>query len=256
MEDYAIRVISSGLCLEVRLNDVPVYINNKGINSTDENFVNEFMAEGNNELKLIVRPPYPLDEVPPTAQAVAELLSVERGDSVSDGEVLAQVVWPDYRTPVPPRSYPQITEGKEYINTEDYRSWRNAPIITLDNDTQKNILGLLRQLTDALDNRRIEDCISLLKIKVIERARAYHFDETEKLDQLRQSYSELMQHPLWGIEAWKENNAKIELLGNEKLVKITDSVNEYIIQSTDLGGIQLVIPTYVTCLENQWIIIR
>lgn len=256
MIDYAITVMSFGLDVEVRLNDVTTYKNRSGQSINDENFVDEYVASGKNELKLILRPPGGANEPDPSAEGIAELIAVERGDRIDQGEVLAQAVWPDEDTSPAPRSYPQIAVAEETLTTEDYRSWRNAPPVTLDDLTRRDILKLLRQLTEAMTNRQLEDTVNLLKEKVIERAQAYRFRPPEKLGDLRRNYAELMQRPNWGIEPWKDEDAQMEVMGNGKLVKIVDPNGQPLIRSTDLGGMCLAVPIFVTFLNGKWTIIR
>lgn len=222
----------------------------------DENFVNDYIASGKNVLTLILNPPAGEEEPGPTAQAVVELLSVERGDSITDGDLLAQVAWPAPDTPPPPRSYPQIVSTEVDVDATDHRGWRDGVPLTLDDATRAAILKLLRRLTNALTARDLATTMDLMRTKVTERAAAFGSPAADNLADLRDNYGELMRRPDWGVEPWKDDEAIMEVVGNGQLVSVTNKEHRPLIRSADLGGFRMVIPTNVALLEGQWVVLR
>ncbi|MFH1746443.1 MAG: hypothetical protein ABIG44_05295 [Planctomycetota bacterium] len=256
MRDYALCVSARGLVVEVRLNDVPVFRERAGRQIADENFVNEYMAAGKNVLTLLVGPTEDQQNPPADARATVELLAVDRGSQIADGEMLLQLEWPRPDTPAPPRTYPQEVSAEEDVDAPDHRSWRNSGPINLDGATRGTILKLLRELTDALDARRIDDVSNLLRAKVHEWARAYAIAPATNLADLRRNYGELMQLPDWGVEPWQDADAQMEVVGNQRLVKISNPRGRALLRSVDLNGVQLAIPTDITYVNGRLTIIR
>ena len=256
MRDYAVAIQSVGLDVEVRLNEVPIFRDLGGRRVMDENFVNDYMAQGDNVLALVVRSPAGLPAPPPEASGVAELLAVERGTNIPDGELLLQVSWPNEETPPPPRSFPQTATASGSVDAPDHRGWRDAQPLRLDDVTRGYVLRLVRELSNALDGRRLDVVIALLRTKVAERARAFAGDPAVRLGDLERNYGDLMRRPDWAMERWTDQDALLELVGRERLIRVTNADRKPLLRSVDLGGIRLAVPTDVSYVKGRWTILR
>jgi hypothetical protein len=170
--------------------------------------------------------------------------------------VAVRAEWPSEDTPRAPRSYPQTVTIAAQLDAPDHRGWRNAQPLRLDAATRAAILKLVRQLTEAMRNRRLDEVIGLLQYKVNERARAYGWVGAQKLADLRADYRDFMQNPNWGMQDWQDQEAQMTLIAQNRMVRVTNPEGLPLIRSTDLGGFRLVVPADVTYVNGRWTILR
>jgi hypothetical protein len=256
MRDYALSILARSIRMEVRLNDVPLFRDDVEGNFGDENYVNEYTAAGDNELLLRVWPRADAAQPPPDARALVEFLEVERGQPIVAGIPLAEAAWSTAEDMPPPTVYPRAVRTTVNVTAPDHRGWRTAPSITLDDPTRSEILRVLRELHDAMRDRRLNTVVRILRQKISERAAAYAFPPDEKLADLRTNYRELMARADWTMEPMGEEDVALELVAEQRLVNVTNGDGRPPIRTGDLGGMRLVVPVQLTRIENRWIILR
>jgi hypothetical protein len=268
---YVFECAVDNCSAEFYLNDIPIVLRSQDGGRLFGGQVNELVVDGVNEIGAVIHPgPQPglairgqegkRDRfVAKDAKVFAALSTYPQG-AVVGGPDRRQLIRLDWEAD--PDGWPEVFP-KVVTTTEDLGpllgewAWENAPRLTLDADTRREIEGFLSTLHEALTNGDPEPFIEAGAIRLAEVEKAFDLKPGMKAEHVRKVTLRDAAQPWWGMQPLNSDQFDLRLCAGGRLVECIGHDFQPLLKESpdDDGGVGMY-DMLLAKIEDKWQIVR
>jgi hypothetical protein len=239
---YYLNVSINGYDAEVFVNGAPILTSTAAYPCIAFPTVSEWMASGENEIKVVISgvapPPSPPPKLPGEEEGFVERLP-DRGAELSPSrvkvalcqgemgtlpelgqeDVLGTLEWSPPGGGAPP--LPAVaTLRREVSHPYGRWSWQDADPISLDRATVEEITGVVRSIHAAMAARRVEPLADLMDIKFDEVGRCYDLSPEEAEEKMAMGFEDIFETEGWDVADLNPDELDLRLCCGDRVVEV------------------------------------
>jgi len=231
---FVVSTEGQGLLVQVRLNDVTVYVNRTGTQSAFSEKVNPLMLSGQNTVTVALglpaaapeskkaAPPEPGGFPPPPPDPPAFTLKLQQGrqgTDPGDAGILAQFEWEAGQAPVATGSLTEVFRRTVQLGSLPWRPrWFDVRPTQLD---ARALNTLVRGYVEALRKRDVETLVALSTLRFEELGRSLEMSPERMAQSFRAYLQGMMSAADWSVLPAGTAEWSYAPEGNGRLVRIT-----------------------------------
>ena len=251
---YYLSVNAKGIHTTVLLNDVPLVNLKDGSSIVTEVPVGGWLIPGLNTLNIIGR------ALPGSETITGEVsVSVFQHDNSFDFPT-AKKTYAALNFPLETSDLNQTVESVklefQFKEPTKIRLWKDAQvIIELTEKDKAEIMDLVNQFGQSVINGDIENAIFLQQYKINDDSLSEGTDAEEIKHAVKANYGWLKSQKGIRLHPHNKEHLNFSLMGNEKVVKITEQSDNEIIR-LESDELMFEIPVFVSKINGKWTIVR
>jgi hypothetical protein len=252
---YAIQLKKAALLGELRVNDVPLYRWRDGKPVRIGRPINLWIPGRSGEVAASVG----LPEGSKPGQPPPELeITIAAGSQPEQKTTEAPAIAHYVLDPAVVPSTGRVPVRLNFVAAEVPPSlfWPIAQRVELTDQARASILGVLRELHDALSARDVIRACDLLDFKALEVARCGYRSEAWARQSQREFLEFVTGSPGFSLAPLIPDRLRFQLVAGERLVWVTQDESEPALQSANTGGPQFQLPVYLAPVHGRWTVVR
>ncbi len=256
---FVLEVQYQGVQVEVSLNGIQVFTNDREEGGIAQVKLNPWIVEGDNQLRVLIgrgREITTDTETTVTPMFKFRIIKGEHDREPGEEGLLADYEWQPDESPLNFGIMATVWEQDIDIDSAFGRwSWQDSPKGTLSVQDRDAILALVSETHDALANRDVDRLSQLMEMKTDEMSRALGISSQTMEDGQRRFWNFLFENPAWFVEPVNFDSLTLIPQSEGCLVVVKDTQGEPPLRGFTQGR-TVAFNLIVSCIERRWRIVR
>jgi hypothetical protein len=253
---YRFTIVHHGFALVLRLNDVIIDADPKGIFRNRKFVNNQFILDGKNTLALEIGlagepPALPKDL---TLQCMVHELSEADFQNDSAPQPLLLLEFPGKEIP----SFPAKIEGDFTVKSPFGKwQWEDAETLDVTPELTADVKDLVSRLHYALSDKALATVAGVVEIKTREMAKAFYIDPAQRLADQKVFFNDIFKDGRFAMEPLNTNDLEMVPMAHNRLFLAQHQGGAAALESTELSeGYNFSLPVMAAKISGQWRVVR
>jgi hypothetical protein len=253
---YRFTIVHHGFSLVLRLNDVIIDTDPKGVFRNRKFVNNQYILNGKNTLSLEIGlagepPALPKDLA---LQCMVHELSEADLQNNSEPQPLLLLEFPGNEIP----SFPAKISGEFSVVSPFGRwQWEDAEVLEVSPEVTAELMDRVTKLHAALSSKDLATVRGMVDIKTREMAAAFYIDPAQRLTDQDTFFREIFNDSQFAMEPLAIDNLEIIPMAHNRLFLIQRKGGEPALESTELSeGYHFSLPVTAAKIAGKWRVVR